>query len=665
MVYFMRYFAILLVALLLAATPFAGFTYLYSMNGSSSIDSDDAYKFSHPSGILAIGGKLYVSDSGKGALYMLNATVPAAALNGTQLMNGTPRLKVIYSSGTEGYLSDPLHMAYDGGLVYIADGISGNILTYIGQGSQVGKWNTGSNMQTASSMALDSQYLYIADSSKKQLLMYSRGTHSYSSIAVQAGPSDGQLEAPADVEIYDGKFFISDSAKNLVFVYGSNFTFLYSMGRNGIMLGSPRGMQVYNDRLYVADATYSRIVVFSMDGFIVDILNSSTTEGNLSRPEDIAVADGRLYVADTGNRLVKVFSINETGTGDHAVMELISQANQSLENLIALQSTAKTLGIAVGQDTLSSDLASAQSYYGDSAYSAANTLAQKVLDSSSSEAETLRQKIGTSVRQLVKSAQDKAAPYRNATLGNLSSQLSDLDGKISGIQGKLSSQDYPGAASAALELPGEADAFVQAAEGKASQAHALQEQAAKGALSEQISALLSRESALRAKAAAYRQPLDLSSSERLLAAAQDYADAADFGSANSSLSLALAGISAYEQSISQIAAQVDGALANMSLVEFQFNSTISRQSLISPDYSVEKKLMGQAMDMLYQNPPMAMAMAQQAYSSASAKSAESEKISLAIASLITMLLLMAAISLVFFLHLRNRGRAKGGKKNRL
>ena len=287
----MRYFAILLLALLLVAMPFASFTYLYSMNGSGSTDYGTSYQFQEPSGLLAENGVLFVTDMGHDSLYAINDTVPAGDINGTQLVNGTPRLYFVskYGSSASNFLTDPMHMAYDGGLLYIADGASGSIFTYTGRGPQVSKWNSGSDLQTASGVALDSQYMYIADSTKQQLVAYSLATKSYSSTAISAGLSDGQLSAPADVKIYDGEFFISDSGKGLIFVYGQNFTYLQAIGRN---ISSPQGMQIYGGRIFIADASRQAVYVFSMDGYLVDTLNSSDG-ANFSRPADVAIDNGK------------------------------------------------------------------------------------------------------------------------------------------------------------------------------------------------------------------------------------------------------------------------------------------------------------------------------------------------------------------------------------
>lgn len=655
----MRCSAILLVALLLAAAPFAGFTYLYSFNGSKTVDPDDSYRFSQPTGVYVADGKLYVADSGRGALYVIDANVQGSALNGTHLINGTQRIRIVSSSDNSGYLANPMHMTYGNGLLYIAGGITGNVLTYMGTGSQVEKWNTGSNIEKASGMALGSGSMYISDMNKMQLLIYSNTTHAYSSIAVADGLSDGQLASPADVEFYNGKFFISDSEKNVIFAYDSNLTFLYSIGRNEITLGSPRGMQIYNNRIYVADSSASRVVVFSMDGFVIDVLDSSMAGGNLSRPEDVAISDGRLYVADTGNKLVRVFAINETSAGDDEVLLLLSEANGSLANLTSLQSAAQSLGISYQTSTLQSDLLSAQEYYNDSVYSAAATLAQTIINSAASQSAMLSQQVDTSVKQLVQSSQAKVLPYRSTGLdAALTSQLAGFDADVANVQSKLSAKSYPAAAAGALLLPAKANSFVSAVVGNATQAQAEEEQASENALLSQISGLVSRASRLKADAAAYRQGMDLSNAESLIAAAQNYTGAGEFDSANHSLSLAAYDISAHEVSLLAITVQIDAALANISVAEFEFNTTVSKPSLIAPDVSSERKLLADAKDAAYQNPQLAMAMAEQASGAAAAKAAESQKISLAAASLISMMVVVGFLAVILYVHLRGRKKAK-------
>ena len=248
--------SVLFALLLLSSAQFASFNYAGFINGTKNSDNSDFYKFGQPTGLLYVDGTLYVAESGKNAVYIYDAESLA-------------RTKVLIGEGGVGPVQNPLRMAYEAGTLYIADGISASIRTYTGDGFNVQKWTEGSNLLKPTGIALDSEHMYIADTGKQQVFIYSRSTKAYEKVGIDKGPSDGQLDSPADIAIYGGNFYVSDSAKNVIFVYDQNFSLLSTIGRGrgGVSLLSPHGFQVDSDRIYVADSGNNRVVVFSLDGY--------------------------------------------------------------------------------------------------------------------------------------------------------------------------------------------------------------------------------------------------------------------------------------------------------------------------------------------------------------------------------------------------------------
>ena len=101
-------FSILMVAalLIISSASFASFTFLYSMNGSNTDDGNTAFEFMQPTGLAYGNGKLYVGDSGKPALFV---------------MNGSKRERLLWSSSDNSF-ANPLRMEYENGTLYVADG---------------------------------------------------------------------------------------------------------------------------------------------------------------------------------------------------------------------------------------------------------------------------------------------------------------------------------------------------------------------------------------------------------------------------------------------------------------------------------------------------------------------------------------------------------------
>ena len=636
--------------MLFCSLAFPSFTFLYSANGTFPSDPDNYYLFSQPTSLYLAGDKLYVADGGRSLVYILNASANLS------------RIKTVTNPFSEAYLNNPMHMEFEdsSGILYIAGGSSGNILYYNGEGSTIDKWNAGTtNLQKASGIALSNDTMYITDAVRGQVVALSRTTKSFSSTILQSGGSDGQLTSPQDIIFHDGKVYISDSGKGLVFVYDSNFAFLYTIGRGkgGVTLVSPRGMDFDDNRLYVADASMASVVAFSLDGYPVDILNSSTLWGNLSYPDDVIVHNGILYVADTQNKLVKAFSINKTG-GDPSVLAMIAEANASCNSLRSMQSVATKLNISfTPASTSDAAIASAQQYYDSYAFSSASSLALNAKSACASAQSALTQSVELKTKQIIQSSQALVAPYRGVSTTN-ASLVAQFDNKAAAASFALSSKNYGAAADTALSLPSLANAVVTGSESKATEEKEKKQNQSAAFLASEITSLTSKIARLQEKSDAYRQGINLSGSRELIVLAQKSADNGDFASANHSLELARLEVSAYEITLGASTREIDAALSSISVAEIEFNSSASRSMLFAPDLAKERALMASAKETVYSSPSSAMQMASQAKAVAEAKSRDSQALSLAITSVVVVLFFIAIIAAGFIFHIL--GRKKQG-----
>lgn len=638
-------FVLALSMLLLPQLAHPSFNYLHSINGSNLEDSDSSFGFFYPAGLLYDSGKLYVSDNGKTALYVMGGP------------NQTVREKVLLPASTSNPLENPYRMTMEGGKIFIADGISRVIKIYGGEGYYTENWNKkdGSNVEKATAVAFDEQHAYIADIARGKLVAYSRDKKTYVRVAVDKGISDGFLESPADVERYNGRFYVSDQSKRAIFVFDSNFTYLMAIGRGtgGVTLTSPRGFEIYNDRIYVADTTSNRVVAFTLDGYPVEVLDSTVHEGNFSYPEDLAIGDGRLFVADTLNRKIKVFEIIDE-TGNDSVLAQITSANLSLAALYSMQATAAKLNITFNDTRAQELLQQGFHDYQNYLYNSASSLAQQSLEKSQGDFKALSLEIELAAKKQAKAAQEKAAPARQKAAGL--PELVRFDNAVADMNAKLAGKLYAQAADSALSLSGLADDVVAAAEGKAKEEREKELDRASGRYTLEIDTVKSRLQTVRSGAEEYRQSVNLSNVEALVLASERYVEEGDFESANHSIELANIEISAYETALGKVALEIREALANVSLSELELNMSASSPSLIPPDLSQERERMAQAYRTAYSNPQLAVAMANEANESASLKIRDAQAVSLAVSAVFVMVGLIAVIAIAFFIHLRGRRR---------
>lgn len=634
--------SVLLAILLMISAPFATFTYTGFINGTETADNSDFYKFGQPTGLLYNDGTLYVADSGKNALYLYET-------------ENLSRTKVLIGEGGSGPVQNPQRMAYEDGTLYIADGISASIRTYSGIGFNVDKWTEGSNLLKPTGVALDPLHLYIADSDKQLVLVYSRNTRSYERIGIDKGPSDGQLSAPADIEMYGGNFYVSDSGKNVIFVYDQNFTLISTIGRGrgGVNLLSPHGFQIDSDRIYVADSGNNRVVVFSLDGYPLEILDESTTTANLSSPQDVAVHEKQLYVADGDAKLVKAFAINYTVKND-SVLQAIGAANLSIQSLLVLQETAGRLNITYESTTAQQDMFLALTDYQNYLFSSATALAEKALRESDAAQDVLRQDIEIKVLQIVKEQGERVEPYRNQQVAGLPEKLTQFDNRVEDIKNKLSAKSYSPAVDAALTLSGFADGIDELVTGKKAETETQQKNAAFSSFSADYAQLLSELGAVKANAEKYQQQVDLSTSELYLNQSLAQAADGDYTGANYSLAMARLEITSTGSSLDVLGTGIDAALANISSFDARLQELASKPSLVPADLAPELLLMSQARQSAYTNPELAMESARQAVSSAEVKVRDAQAVSMAAAAIIVIVLLIGVVALSFFLHLRRR-----------
>ncbi|MBI2061837.1 MAG: hypothetical protein HYT87_19020 [Nitrospirae bacterium] len=221
--------------------------------------------------------------------------------------------------------------------------------------------------------------------------------------------SNGGLSTPEHVaiDLANKRLFLSDTANHRVLVYdlNSNMTLVdrypeFVLGQPnhesnsattpgvGIPeqsqwgMNSPRGLAIYNSRLFVADSANNRILVFDarsagsanlvlcgntttglaegmkascvigQAGFLTSA--AALTQAGLSNPQGLSIHkdSAELYVADKGNHRALVHSLSALASGQNAAF-VIGQAD--------FTSGAADRGGAVGQNTL--DSPSAVAYF--------------------------------------------------------------------------------------------------------------------------------------------------------------------------------------------------------------------------------------------------------------------------------------------------------------
>ena len=153
-------------------------------------------------------------------------------------------------------------------------------------------------------------YLYIADSERKQVVVFDADRKYYDSF--------GETEdfKPVDVFVQGGKVWVADVAGHQIHVYtaDSSRTFIRSFpevnSKDPESLFSPTNIFVTDDAVYVSDFGDFRVKVYDHEGkFIRGIGSYGTSVGQFTRPKGIAVdRESNLFVVDAGFENVQIFN---------------------------------------------------------------------------------------------------------------------------------------------------------------------------------------------------------------------------------------------------------------------------------------------------------------------------------------------------------------------
>ena len=142
------------------------------------------------------------------------------------------------------------------------------------------------------------------------------------------GLGDGQLLGPQYLAS-DGKgyIYVTDTGNARVSKYDYDGKFVLSFGQKSDLfpgLANPSGIAIYNDDVYVADATLKSIAVFDLSGNYV----STIAAGSLNGPEGLSLFDdsGDLLIADTTR--VVLYNV------DNAVTTVLADLTGTAQNIV-------------------------------------------------------------------------------------------------------------------------------------------------------------------------------------------------------------------------------------------------------------------------------------------------------------------------------------------
>jgi DNA-binding beta-propeller fold protein YncE len=230
-------------------------------------------------------------------------------------------LQHLQSPGEDAW-SQPAAVSIIDGEVFLLDTGNDRILVLDGDGGTERVLDTrlrgGPALQGAMAMASDGEYLYVANSGARQILVLTPAGEVIKTIELDK-VAEGDADRPRPIGIAvtpQGELLVTDADNNRVLRYDTDGRLMLAMGEGGRGAGNegfnvPTGIALDSvGNAYVVDMLNGRVVELSPDGtFLRGLGGLGDSGGTFSRPKDVALdGDGNIFVSDGLLAAVEVFS---------------------------------------------------------------------------------------------------------------------------------------------------------------------------------------------------------------------------------------------------------------------------------------------------------------------------------------------------------------------
>jgi hypothetical protein len=635
----MKKFLFLLMLITLSYSLFK-FEYLDTINGS---ENNDTKEFKKPSAVYYKDGYLYVSDDSLDAIYIFNQT-----------NDSLKRIKIITSESEKPF--SPGRMYYDEGF-YIIDKKGKTILIYSGTGYLVEKWIDKTNLKDPKGIVVGKDYIYITDS-ENGLYLFSIKNKFFDRFGIEKGMGDGKILTAEDIAYYQGRFFITDIEKNEVIIYSQNLTYEYTIGRGigGVILKRPKAIEIKEGLVYVLDSGNKRVVVFSLDGYPLAILNVL----NASDLTDLAIGENRLYLTDSYKKQIKIYKIEKENTSE--IDEKFAKVNQSIQETLNLKEEAAKLNITV-YDNLKERLEQATDYYKNFQYRNLYSALDELYNDSENLKIEIQNKTKDKIEKIIESSNRTILELKEQNDTQLNIKLDLLKSKISAILSYLSNKNYPEAIRTTIFFQQDLAKTLEYLKGLETQTNKTnqtknQSQDEISSLMQRFETLILRFESLKEKYQKYKQYENFTEYSKLFSLINESLKNKETDKVNIYFLTLEEKINNSENSIKQKIEKIDEAMKKVSLIEEEFQIYLSKKMLIGPDLEKEKKAFESAKELLYSDPEKSIQTLEEILERTKAKIKDSENLTLLATSLIILFAIIALSLLGFYFYIKGRKKKK-------
>jgi DNA-binding beta-propeller fold protein YncE len=211
-------------------------------------------------------------------------------------------------------LLSPIGIAIAGDKLFVTDSVRGVVFVIDKRGKVLGTFGGGLfERPTGIAASPDGGHLYVVDTKGHCIYRTTLSGEVEKKIGTR-GTGEGQFNFPTNVTCTaDGRLVVTDSMNFRVQVLTADGSFISEFGYAGDGPGTfskPRGVAVDSEgHIYVVDALFDNVQVFSPEGEMLLAFGSSGYgPGRFYLPSGIYIDDeDRIYVADAYNQAVQFF----------------------------------------------------------------------------------------------------------------------------------------------------------------------------------------------------------------------------------------------------------------------------------------------------------------------------------------------------------------------
>ncbi len=267
--------------------------------------------FNKPYDVEARGGRLYVSDSARRTVYVMDYI--------------EKRHFTVGDRGGEGTLSKPLGIALDDQRnLYVADNTNDAVYIYDPEGNFLRSVGDSETLSRPSGVEVtpDGSRVFVldtggVDSAYHRIVVFDGMSGELINTIGTRGAEEGQFNLPRDITYNrkNGLIYVTDGGNFRVQAFDTDGKFQRTWGQVGTQLGQfgrPKGIATDSDgNIYVADAAFGNFQIFNEQGQLLLFIGSRSSRfepGSYMLPNGIAIdEDDRIYLVDQYFRRVDIF----------------------------------------------------------------------------------------------------------------------------------------------------------------------------------------------------------------------------------------------------------------------------------------------------------------------------------------------------------------------